>query len=88
LSFKYKSKYSNNDNFNKPVKEKKPCCQKMGRLLNFFAISVWVSYYFKIMMFKKAGISTDDISLLPHVLLFIVLIVPGIYLTKFKNKKK
>ena len=87
MSFKYKSKYVKNDGCVED-KEKKPCCQKMGRLLNFFAISVWVSYYFNIMMRKKAGISTEDISLFYHFLMFIVLIVPGIYLTKFKNKKK
>lgn len=90
MSFRYKDRKtsSNNKKYTPPSEEKKPCCLKIGRYLNFFAISVWVSYYFKIMMFNKAGLSTENISFFYHLLMFLVLILPGIYFTKFKNRKK
>jgi len=88
LSSKYQYRKKRDDDCVEEPKEKTPCCQKMGRLLNFFAISVWVAYYFEIMMLKKANMSTENVSLQNHIILFIVLIIPGLYLTKIRNKKK
>lgn len=69
------------------MSSEKKCCKRAGSILSFFAIAVWISYYYKIMMNKEVGLPTDDISFLNHLWVFLILFIPGIYLAKFKKDK-
>jgi len=70
------------------LSSEKKCCKRAGSILSFFAIAVWISYYFEIMMSNRAGLSTENISFWNHLWVFLILFIPGIYLAKFKKEKE
>jgi len=59
----------------------------VGRILIFLSYAVWISFFYQRMMFEKVGISTEGISFGWHLVMFLILFIPGIYFSKFIKHK-
>lgn len=58
------------------------CIKRIGRILNFIAVASVVSYFYRDMMLEAGGVYVD-VDPTWHIIIFVVTIIPGVYLTKF-----